>query len=192
MSGDEHIQLYLGREQNLTAPLVTPIASWLCTSMRLAIAVASVLCLVHTPVGARTVGPAFTTPPSIAYEELFRDVQLSAIFPDSKTFPDMIPDASPATIRAEYRAMKAVPGFNLAAFVRDHFTGPVPHREPGPARSAPARLYQQPLADFAGVFRFGAPLRELAAAALSLCRAGRAFSRGLLLGFLFHDARPRR
>lgn len=68
-------------------------------------------------------------PPSIAYAELYRDVQLAAIFPDSKTFPDMIPDASPATILAEYRARKAVPGFDLAAFVRDHFTGPAP---PGP------------------------------------------------------------
>jgi neutral trehalase len=104
-------------------------ASWLRTSRRLAIALVSVLCLVHAPVGARTVGPAFTTPPSVAYGDLFRDVQLAAIFPDSKTFPDMIPDAPPATIRAEYRAMKTMPGFDLAAFVRDHFTGPAP---PGP------------------------------------------------------------
>jgi len=104
-------------------------ASWLRTSRRLAIAFVSVLCLVHAPVGARTVGPAFTTPPSVAYGDLFRDVQLAAIFPDSKTFPDMIPDAPPATIRAEYRAMKTMPGFDLAAFVRDHFTGPAP---PGP------------------------------------------------------------
>ena len=133
MSEDQRIQLYWRRAQNLTAyqraSLATPIASWPRTSRRLAIAIASVLCLVHAPVGARTVGPAFTTPPSIAYAELYRDVQLAAIFPDSKTFPDMIPDAPPATILAEYRAMRAVPGFDLAAFVRDHFTGPAP---PGP------------------------------------------------------------
>lgn len=128
-----HRPAQLWREQNLTAhqraSLALPTASWLRTSRRLAIAIASILCLVHAPVGARTVRPAFTTPPSVAYGDLFRDVQLAAIFPDSKTFSDMIPDAAPATIRAEYRATKTAPGFDLSAFVRDHFAGPAP---PGP------------------------------------------------------------
>ena len=89
----------------------------------------SVLCFVSAPVGAETLGPGFTTPPSIVYGELYRDVELAAIFPDSKTFPDMIPDAPPATILDEYRAAKVAPGFDLATFVRQHFTGPTP---PGP------------------------------------------------------------
>jgi alpha,alpha-trehalase len=97
---------------------------------RLAAAILSVLYGVCGTAGAQTVGPAYTTPPSLAYGELYRDVELAAIFPDSKTFPDMIPDASPETIRAEYRAAKAAPGFDLATFVGRHFTGPIP---PGPA-----------------------------------------------------------
>jgi alpha,alpha-trehalase len=95
----------------------------------LAAAVLSVLCFASAPVVAETLGPGFTTAPSIAYGELYRDVELAAIFPDSKTFPDMIPDAAPATVLDEYRAAKEAPGFDLATFVRQHFTGPTP---PGP------------------------------------------------------------
>jgi len=99
------------------------------SAIRLAAAVVWVLCVADGPVEARTVGPGYPTPPSIAYGELYRDVELAAIFPDSKTFPDMIPDASPETILDEYRAVKGSPGFDLASFVRQHFTGPTP---PGP------------------------------------------------------------
>ena len=91
--------------------------------------VLSVLCFASAQVGAQTVGPGYTTPPSIAYGELYRDVELAAIFPDSKTFPDMIPDAAPATVLDEYRAAKKSPDFDLASFVQHHFTGPMP---PGP------------------------------------------------------------
>ena len=41
----------------------------------------------------------------------------------------MIPDAPPGMILDEYSAAKASPGFDLATFVRKHFTGPTP---PGP------------------------------------------------------------
>jgi alpha,alpha-trehalase len=87
------------------------------------------LCFASAPVGAETLGPGYTTPPSIAYGELYRDVELAAIFPDSKTFPDMIPGAPPEAILDEYRAAKEAPNFDLATFVRQHFTGPTP---PGP------------------------------------------------------------
>jgi len=99
------------------------------SAIRLTAAVVWVLCVADGPVEARTVGPGYATPPSIAYGELYRDVELGAIFPDSKTFPDMIPDASPETILYEYRAAKGSPGFDLASYVRQHFTGPTP---PGP------------------------------------------------------------
>jgi alpha,alpha-trehalase len=72
---------------------------------------------------------ADTTPPSIAYGDLYRAVELGGVFPDSKTFPDMIPDAKPAEIVKRYHAEKAKPDFDLAAFVHRHFTGPTP---PGP------------------------------------------------------------
>ena len=108
---------------------LTPDRSARPSVIRLAAAALSVLCFAVRPAGARIVGPGYTTPPSIAYGELYRDVELAAAFPDSKTFPDMIPDATPAAILDEYRAAKEAPNFDLAAFVRQHFTGPTP---PGP------------------------------------------------------------
>jgi alpha,alpha-trehalase len=89
-------------------------------------AAVSTICFTTIPVQAQAVGPAYTTPPSIEYGELYRDVELASIFADSKTFPDMIPDAPPAAILREYSAAKTVPGFDLAAFVQKHFTGPTP------------------------------------------------------------------
>lgn len=62
--------------------------------------------------------------PSEHLGELFHDVQLSALFPDSKTFVDAEPLGSPAPIVAAYRAAKDAPGFSLAAFVERHFALP--------------------------------------------------------------------
>ena len=81
------------------------------------------------------VPPADIVPPSVVYGALYRDVELQRIFPDSKTFPDLIPDAPPSDIVAEYAASKDQPGFDLTGFVTRHFTGPTP---PGPSVS-PAR-----------------------------------------------------
>jgi alpha,alpha-trehalase len=89
-------------------------------------AAVSTICLTTISVRAQTVGPAYTTPPSIEYGELYRDVELGSIFADSKTFPGMIPDAPPAAILREYGAAKTAPGFDLAVFVQKHFTGPTP------------------------------------------------------------------
>ena len=96
----------------------------------------SVLFFADAPVAAQTVGSAYPTPPSIAYGELYRDVELASIFPDSKTFPDMIPDAPPERILDEYRAAKGTTDFDLATFVGKHFTGPTP---PGPTVNPAAR-----------------------------------------------------
>lgn len=78
------------------------------------------------------VPPADVVPPSIEYRALYRDVELQRIFPDSKTFPDLAPDAPPSVIVSEYAASKDQPGFDLAGFVARHFTGPTP---PGPSVS---------------------------------------------------------
>ena len=75
------------------------------------------------------VPPADIVPPSVAYGALYCDVELQRIFPDSKTFPDLVPDAPPPDIVAEYAASMNQPGFDLAGFVARHFTGPTP---PGP------------------------------------------------------------
>ena len=106
-----------------------PIALRLPSTIRFAAAAVSVLCVAYRPLEPQTLGSGYTTPPSIAYGQLYRDVELGSTFPDSKTFPDMIPDVPPETILDEYRAAKVAPDFDLATFVRKHFTGPTP---PGP------------------------------------------------------------
>ena len=84
----------------------------------------SVLCFASAPAGAQAARPELYHAPSITYGELYRDVELAAIFLDSKIFPDMIPDAAPAAVLDEYRAAKGSPAFDLTTFVQQHFTGP--------------------------------------------------------------------
>ena len=57
---------------------------------------------------------------------LFHDVQLSGLFPDSKTFADARPLLSPAEIVARYAARRDSAGFSLRAFVERHFQLPQP------------------------------------------------------------------
>ena len=57
---------------------------------------------------------------------LFHDVQLSGIFPDSKTFVDAMPLVAPATVAARYAASRGAPGFSLRAFVQQYFELPRP------------------------------------------------------------------
>ncbi len=64
------------------------------------------------------------TPPSVEYGELFHEVQTQRIFADSKTFPDMTPDASPQQLLNRYRQEKLEPDFNLHTFVHQHFAPP--------------------------------------------------------------------
>jgi alpha,alpha-trehalase len=62
--------------------------------------------------------------PSRALGPLFHDVQMSGIFPDSKTFVDARPRFSPAEVVARYAAVRTAPGFSLRAFVEQHFELP--------------------------------------------------------------------
>ena len=57
--------------------------------------------------------------------ELFRDVQLARMFPDSKTFVDMERDLPFQELEKRYLEQRQVPGFNLEDFVADHFV-PLP------------------------------------------------------------------
>jgi hypothetical protein len=52
----------------------------------LAAAALSVLCFASAPAGAQSVGNGYTTPPSIAYGELYRDVELAAISRTARPF----------------------------------------------------------------------------------------------------------
>ena len=55
---------------------------------------------------------------------LFHDVQLAALYPDSKTFADARPLVPPAEIAARYAAERGGAGFDLRAFVERHFEIP--------------------------------------------------------------------
>ena len=56
---------------------------------------------------------------------LFEAVQLQQIFPDGKTFADCDPNHAPEKILAGYNAEKNTKGFDLRAFVLQHFDLPV-------------------------------------------------------------------
>ncbi|MDB5197648.1 MAG: trehalase [Flaviaesturariibacter sp.] len=64
--------------------------------------------------------------PDEIYGELFRDVQQSGIFKDSKTFVDCIPKRSPSQIVHDYLAVKNNPAirFSLDLFVHENFIIP--------------------------------------------------------------------
>ncbi|HVZ98321.1 MAG TPA: trehalase family glycosidase, partial [Chitinophagaceae bacterium] len=56
--------------------------------------------------------------------ELFEQVQVRRIFPDGKTFVDCIAKEDLSVIRNRYESEKNNPGFDLAAFVHQHFVMP--------------------------------------------------------------------
>lgn len=63
-------------------------------------------------------------PPDKIYGDLFRDVQMSRVFPDGKTFVDCIPKKNPKTIVSDYTQQKGAPRFDLKQFVLDNFELP--------------------------------------------------------------------
>jgi alpha,alpha-trehalase len=56
---------------------------------------------------------------------MFKEIQLSGVFADSKTFVDSVPKGSMAEVAALYHKQKKAPAFNLSEFVRTHFALPV-------------------------------------------------------------------
>ncbi|HVH09489.1 MAG TPA: alpha,alpha-trehalase TreF [Gemmatimonadales bacterium] len=62
--------------------------------------------------------------PSRDLGALFHDVQLSGMFPDSKTFVDARPLVAPAEIVRRYGRARREPGFSLQAFVQRSFALP--------------------------------------------------------------------
>jgi alpha,alpha-trehalase len=57
--------------------------------------------------------------------EFFREVQLKAVFPDSKTFVDCTPKRELQEIVADYEKLKSQPDFDLKEFVHLNFDLPV-------------------------------------------------------------------
>jgi alpha,alpha-trehalase len=70
------------------------------------------------------VSPVAPVPPSEQFGDLYRDVELAHLFPDSKTFADMVPNSSPQQIVAAYASARQKPGFDLAGFVQQNFSTP--------------------------------------------------------------------
>ncbi len=58
------------------------------------------------------------------YPELFKEVQLSGIFEDSKTFVDCVPLKKPEIIREQFQSQKNEANFDLEKFVKENFELP--------------------------------------------------------------------
>lgn len=56
--------------------------------------------------------------------ELFHDVQMASIYPDSKTFVDCIPKRNPEEILEDYQELKGNEDFDLKEFVNQNFNEP--------------------------------------------------------------------
>ena len=115
---------------------------------RLITMIAVLCCAINShSAGAQIATCASEVPPSEQLGELFRNVQLKGIFADSKTFADLHFDESPNAILADYEARKVESGFDLDAFVHQHFSlpaeGPTVHpASPGePIDTYIARLW---------------------------------------------------
>ncbi len=65
-----------------------------------------------------------TQPHDQLFGPLFEAVQMSGIFHDSKTFVDCVPKQEPEEILQEYTQLKNKHGFDLQAFVNQHFEPP--------------------------------------------------------------------
>jgi alpha,alpha-trehalase len=76
-------------------------------------------------VEAPTLSLAERKAPDELFGELFQRVQMERIYPDGKTFVDMIPKASPEDIMTAYGDEKALENFELRSFVEQYFDPPV-------------------------------------------------------------------
>lgn len=68
--------------------------------------------------------PARVPTPADVYGELFKQVQLNAVFPDSKAFVDALPNRPPEQVLSEYRQLRTQPDFDLKKFVVERFAPP--------------------------------------------------------------------
>ena len=69
-------------------------------------------------------------PPQALFGDLYADVELQRIFPDSKEFADATPKSPPADILALYDGQKPLAPEALRRFVVEHFDLP---GEPAPS-----------------------------------------------------------
>ncbi|MEM5438839.1 alpha,alpha-trehalase TreF [Paraburkholderia diazotrophica] len=74
--------------------------------------------------GTGNASPVVPVPPSDLYGDLYRAVELAHLYPDSKTFADMVPNVPPKEIDADYAGQKSDAHFDLKYFVDERFTLP--------------------------------------------------------------------
>jgi len=136
---------------------------------------------------------ADTLTPAERYQELFVAVQMQRVFPDSKTFVDCAPRRHPEAILEDYRARCASrastwrpSSMSISACTkcRSRRSSPTPTTawpsiSTGSGRSSPVTLRTTPSTP-----------RCCRCRTITWCRA--ALHRAVLLGFLFHHARPGR
>jgi alpha,alpha-trehalase len=83
---------------------------------------------------AAALPPPFVATPSVLFGPLFVQVQMDALFPDGKLFPDAVPKASPLVIMQRYRAAEPRSRAALLQFVQTQFSLPTEAHTP-PARA---------------------------------------------------------
>jgi hypothetical protein len=126
--------------------------------------------------------------PDRLYGQLFTDVQLGRIFPDSKTFVDCIPLQSPAEIVAQYEKEKHQPRFDLKKFVLQHFQASASAKAVFFRNKRYTETYCGTVECFKAICRYGKRRKFFTAIAISIYRSGRKIQGSVLLGFLFHHA----
>ena len=98
---------------------------WWRTVLASAVACTAITCTTSKTATVLHQPPAATRfDPARDLGDLFAAVELSGIFPDSKTFVDARPLLAPEQIVARYESARRAPGFSLQAFVRQYFELP--------------------------------------------------------------------
>ena len=101
---------------------------------RIGIALAAVFVIAHSALALER--PA---PPQTLFGDLYADVEMQRVFPDSKEFADATPRSPPAEILALYQAQRPLSPEALKRFVIAHFALPPEPGAPPPRRRAARR-----------------------------------------------------
>ncbi|MEM1322400.1 MAG: alpha,alpha-trehalase TreF [Bacteroidota bacterium] len=86
--------------------------------------ITSIACRQATPSGTEVLEDKSHLSPDKRFGELFRDVQMGGLFPDSKTFVDCTPKYATDELMSRYAKAKVKGDFDLKAFVEEHFELP--------------------------------------------------------------------
>jgi alpha,alpha-trehalase len=96
-----------------------------------AAAMALLVCTTALAATARTSVPeAFVPTPAQLFGSFFAQVQMDALFPDGKSFPDAVPDAPPPVILRHYRRSDPRSRAALLRFVNANFSFPTQAQTP--------------------------------------------------------------